>query len=100
MNNLREQLVKLGFQETPQKKKKIDHGAWKNEAKKRLLAAEDPLKEVMKLITEAHDLFKAQPGSGAWFRGFLRPLYDIKEYLDNHFEISRDELRRKIHGMW
>ena len=80
--SLKDQLTATGFQQTPEKIIKKSRGAWKKEVRNRLLKTDHMLFELKTVIRETHDHFKAEEGSGKWFRAFLKPLYELKGELE------------------
>lgn len=107
--SLKDKLQKAGFKMSPQAamqklNKGTERGNWKSQAKERILNAKNPIQEIIFLINEAHELFKAQEGSGDWFRGFLHPLYELKKDLidlqDLEKEMSCSELKIRVKKLW
>ena len=97
MNTLKDQLTVLGYQQTPQKKKKLSIGHWKKEVRERLAKADDMPRELRIIIKETHEHFKTEKG----FRKFLRPLYQLWDTLENDGNpVSSRDRKRLIKKLW
>ena len=101
MNTLKNQLANLGFQQTPQKEKKLSVGHWKKEVREKLLKTDNIQRELRIIIKKTHDHFKAEEGSGKWFRKFLRPLYKLRDKLeDDGNPVSVRDRKKLIKKLW
>ena len=98
--SLKDQLLAKGFEETPQKERKMDRSEFKTVARKRLKNTDDMLREVYALLREINKL-KGIPGSSKWFAGFRRSLRLLKEQLEeNGNPESNSEQKKLIKNLW